>query len=136
MLVGYAPTRTCASMASALISPHAVPSGVSLGQSSPHDVLCSMRGLGALVSREMGVLTRRMLEMVASTDMREIIWTTPVCVGDDLVLCADHVPVLKAYRKALVMRLVPMSSETLAYRSLLASLSRAICALADLSTLR
>ena len=54
----------------------------------------------------MGVLMRRMLDTVETTDMREIICTMPVCAGELLVDCIDHMPVEKANRNELVIRLV------------------------------
>ena len=57
-----------------------MPSGVSIGQSSPHAVWCSWRGFGFFVSRATGVETLRSSASVAAEVTRESCWLTPFCV--------------------------------------------------------
>ena len=96
------PTRTCASMASALVSPQPLPSGVSMGQMSPHCVTCSCRGLGFLVSLATGVATLRRSASVAGDVMRPSCCDTPFCAVFPRVDMIPQFPVASPYRKACV----------------------------------
>ena len=66
--------------ASDLVSPHAPPSGVSIGQMSPHAVGCSCRGFGFLVSLATGVDSFRSCARVVMEVMRVSCCATPFCV--------------------------------------------------------
>ena len=69
----------------------------------PQAVQWSWRGLGALPSREMGVLVRRRLAMAATVVMRLTTCATPVWPGGP-PFCTPQLPVAKAYWKPEVRR--------------------------------
>ena len=76
--VNALPTRTWHRKLRFFTRPHAEPSGVSTGQVSPSDVVCSWRGLGILPSREIGQLMRLSWLMAESVVILESICATPV----------------------------------------------------------
>jgi hypothetical protein len=78
------------------VRPHAPPSGVSIGQMTPHEVGWSCRGFGFFVSRATGVDTLRRSERVDALVMRPSCCATPVCAVVPRIDMIPQLPVASA----------------------------------------
>jgi hypothetical protein len=96
-------TDTYAISARFFTRPHAPPSGVSAGQTMPHCVLCSWRGLASLPSRPIGALRRRRCESIDEYVRRLSTCATPVLTPAPP--CMPQLPVASEYLRPLVMML-------------------------------